>query len=72
MIGTKTDGEVLHEYIDKYDKAFYEKLSPQEKIMYACLIRDTLDFTRYLLRHRLRELFYEICESLKGIFDFKK
>lgn len=68
----KTDEEALHEYINKYNREFYEKLPPQEKIMYACVTRDTLDFARYLLRQRLRELFYEICESLKGIFDFKK
>lgn len=51
----KTDMEILHEYIDKYDKEFYGKLSFMEQILYQCQVRNTLSFSFYLLRHKISE-----------------
>lgn len=62
----KNDFEVLHEYIDKYDKDFFKSLSDHEKILYACEIRDTLSFSLYLLRYRILEFCSFFVDYLKG------
>lgn len=52
----KTDIEILHEYIEETDKEFYESLSDPEKILYECVVRDSLGFARYAFRKRCEEL----------------
>lgn len=32
----KSDVEILNEYVDKYEKDFYERLSIPEQILYKC------------------------------------
>lgn len=43
----KADIEMLNEYIEKTDKGFYESLSDPEKILYQCVVRDSLEFAWY-------------------------
>lgn len=63
----KTDIEILHEYIEKTDKEFYESLSDPEKILYQCVVRDSLEFAWYVFRKRCEELGTLLKESLKNI-----
>lgn len=63
----KTDMEILHEYIDKYDKEFYGKLSFMEQILYQCQVRNTLSFSFYLLRHRILEFLNAFVKTMKGV-----
>ena len=63
----KTDIEILHEYIEKTDKEFYESLSDPEKILYQCVVRDSLEFAWYVFRKRYEELGTLLKESLKNI-----
>lgn len=63
----KTDIEILHEYIEKTDKEFYESLSDSEKILYQCVVRDSLEFAWYVFRKRCGELGTLLKESLKNI-----
>ena len=63
----KTDIEILHEYIEKTDKEFYESLSDPEKILYQCIVRDSLEFAWYVFRKRCEELGTLLKESLKNI-----
>lgn len=51
----KTDMEILHEYVEEYNRDFYESLSTKEQILYLCQLRDTVHFTCYLLGYRLLE-----------------
>lgn len=59
--------EILHEYIDKYDKEFYGKLSFWEQILYQCQVRNTLSFSFYLLRHRILEFLNAFVKTMKGV-----
>ena len=52
----KTDIEMLHEYIEETDKGFYESLPDPEKILYQCVVRDSLQFAWYVFRKRCEEL----------------
>ena len=52
----KTDIEMLHEYIEETDKGFYESISDPEKILYQCVVRDSLQFAWYVFRKRCEEL----------------
>lgn len=63
----KTDIEILHEYIEKTDKEFYESLSDLEKILYQCVVRDSLEFAWYVFRKRCEELGTLLKESIKNI-----
>lgn len=63
----KTDIEMLHEYIEETDKGFYESLSDPEKILYQCVVRDSLEFAWYVFRKRCEELGTLLKESLKNI-----
>lgn len=63
----KTDIEILHKYIEKTDKEFYESLSDPEKILYQCVVRDSLEFAWYVFRKRCEELGTLLKESIKSI-----
>ena len=63
----KKDIEILQEYIEETDKVFYESLSDPEKILYQCVIRDSLEFAKYVFKKRCEELGTLLKESLKNI-----
>ena len=63
----KTDIEILHKYIEKTDKEFYESLSDPEKILYQCVVRDSSEFAWYVFRKRCEELGTLLKESIKNI-----
>lgn len=63
----KTDIEILHKYIEKTDKEFYESLSDPEKILYQCVVRDSLEFAWYVFRKRCEELGTLLKKSIKNI-----
>lgn len=62
----KSENEILHEYIDRQDKNFYDELSHGEQILYLCQVRDTIGFKRYLLSCRMYEFFKKFVETMKG------
>lgn len=61
----KADIEMLNEYIEKTDKGFYESLSDPEKILYQCVIRDSLEFAWYVFRKRCEELGTLLKQAIK-------
>lgn len=61
----KTDIEMLHEYIEETDKGFYESLSDPEKILYQCVVRDSLQFAWYVFRKRCEELGTLLKQAIK-------
>lgn len=63
----KSDVEILNEYVDKYEKDFYERLSMPEQILYKCQVRDTYGFNVYLLKYKITEFCEKFIDSLKKI-----
>ena len=52
----KTEWEVIEDYIDYFgDREFVEKLTFQEQVLFKCQIKDTLSFTLFALRERIKE-----------------
>lgn len=63
----KSDMEILHEYVDEYNRDFYESLFTPEQILYLCQLRDTLPFILYLLRYRILEFVSRLVKSMRKI-----
>lgn len=61
-----SDFEIVQVYIIKNDKQFYDKLSYEEKVLYACQVRNTTSFILYLLRYRILEFCNEFVKFMKG------
>lgn len=67
----KSDMEILHEYVEEYNRDFYESLSAEEQILYLCQLRDTEHFTLYLLRYRMLEFVSRLVKSMGKIDEDK-
>lgn len=61
------DFEVMDKYIKEYglDKGL-EKLTYLERVLYKCQLRDTLQFSIYLVRFRILEFVNKLVDELKG------
>lgn len=68
----KTDIEILHEYIEETDKVFYESLSDPEKVLYQCVVRDSLEFARYVFGKRCEELGTLLKQEIKNFRKGKR
>ena len=58
----KTEAEILDEYL-KQD-TFFDSLEHQERLLYKNAVLNSLDFQKYLLKIRFKELIKSIKESL--------
>lgn len=53
----KSDFEILEQYIDATnDRGFVESLSIVEQVLYKCELRNTIQFSVFLMNTRMREL----------------
>lgn len=58
----KTEAEILDEYL-KQD-TFFDSLEYQERLLYKIAVLNSIDFQKYLLKIRFKELIKSIKESL--------
>ena len=52
----KNEFQIVEDYIDYMgDRDFVEKLTVEEQVLFKCQIKDTLSFTLFALRERMKE-----------------
>ena len=69
----KSKAQLVEEYIDEHnDRDWIEKLTIEEQALQKCLIRDTLSFTLFSVRVRLKEALKELFDSLFGCNDMDR
>lgn len=64
----KSDFEILEQYIDATnDREFVESLTLAERLLYKCELRNTIQFSVFLMNTRMRELGDAIAEAFRKV-----
>jgi hypothetical protein len=64
----KSDFEILEQYIDATnDREFVESLTSVERLLYKCELRNTIQFSVFLMNTRMRELGDAIAEAFRKV-----